>query len=416
MGFVNFSYKDCSELLNDIFAYNAERDGSVTLAPDLSNIVDFGRSVTGSMDITTTGDALVNKIRRQVLLRTDFIHTGPDCFYNNEDWAGITEVYRVSIGNYSKSHIFDAVQPNTTASPNTYYSNVNTFDDLFGKELPTLHAKYFDSAFTYRKKITIAPYQFANAFLSAENMSQFINEISRKVSEQWEFAKEQLEYLALASVVKIATDRIVLADGETTYGASDANIVSSKSLILKTWTTPAELYCKVKKILRDMQCYNNKYSDDDYVSSVSAENLVCYMRADLYDMLIANIENFTYNGDEVKSILGTFKPLPYFGYASDTGAIVTKENSNVKCLRNIDYIICDKRLFGCTASHNKVTSQYVANEDVTNYFHNAMLKIRVNTELPLVVECDCNYIVDATDSTKLDSFSDAVSGKADPEI
>lgn len=388
----NFKFNDIATILNSVFEMNAE-NGGTTVSPDLSNIVDFGKAVTDNgFSLATTGDALVNKIREQVLLTTDFVHTGPDCFYSNEDWAGMTEVYRVLVGDFSASKQFDAVTDDAVAG--TYYTNGNTFNDLFGKEMPTIKARYFDKAITYRKKITIAPTQFANAFISPSAMSQFINEIGRKVEEQWSWAREQLEYFALAyGVGKTVLSRAT---------ASQGTVTKSDNIILKTWTSGKELYQTVKKIMRDLQCYNNKYAAADYVSSVTPDNLVCYMRADLYDKLISEVENFTGNGDVVKSMLGNFKPLPMFGCATNTDSIVFNDGETAACIRNIDYIICDKRLFGCTADHKKITSQYVANEDVTNYFHMATAKYRVNSDLPVVVECDCDTLADVFDTTALD--------------
>lgn len=385
----NFKFNDIATILNDVFAMNSGT--GIPVEPDLSNIVDFGKQVSDNgFTLATTGDALVNKIRSQVLLTTDFVHTGPDCYYNGEDWAGITEVYRVITGGFSKSHMFDAVTDDSVAG--TYYTNENTFSDLFGKEMPTIRAKYFDKAFTYRKKITITPYQFANAFISPTAMSQFINEIARKVEEQWAFAKECLEYMALSGGVGETLRGRTIEVNDTLYNGS---------VKLRAWTTMPELYTEIKTIMRQLQAYNNVYAASDYVSSVSSDNLVCYINAELYDKLIAQVENFTMNGDVVKSMLGMFKPLPMFGYAPDTNSIVYSIGDDTYCVRNIDYIICDKRLFGCTAEHKKVTSQYIANEDATNYFHMAVAKYRVNTDLPLVVGCNCDTINDVFDTTAL---------------
>lgn len=394
----NFKFTDIATILNDVFGMNAE--GKTPVLPDLSNIVDVGKTITDGYTLATTGDALVNKIRAQVLLTTDFIHTGVDCYYNGEDWAGITEVYRVGVGKFSASKMFDAVTDETLSDGTTrYFTNSNSFEDLFGKEMPTIHARYFDKVATYRKKITIAPMQFANAFLSASAMSQFINEIGRKVEEQWSYAKELLEYMAMNVGV-----------GATITGRStgSSSTLANTCVKLREWTNMIDLYTEIKTIMRELQQYNNKYAASDFVTSVSDDNLVCYMYAPLYDKLIASVENFTMNGDIVKSILGKFKPLPYFGNDANPDCIAYKDGSNgYVAIRNIDYIICDKRLFGCTAEHKKVTSQYVPNEDVTNFFHMATAKYRVNTDLPVVVGCNCNSLADVFDATQLEGYPTA---------
>lgn len=399
----NFNFADIAHLLQDSIVYNAtstataheydangqlivDADGtSLAVAPDLSNIMDFGKEVSsGSIDFTTTANNIVNKIRRQVIEGTSFTHTGIECYHSNEDWAGITEVYRVDIGNLSASLMFDAVTDSNGAYVTTG-ANENSFADLFGKELPTLKARYFEKAMTYRKKITIAPTQFANAFVSPAAMSQFINEIWRKLDEQWRFTIETLEYLAFMSAVsRVVYERETAATGSAVVEIED--------------TTAKDTFVQIMSILDDFRAYNNKWSADDYVSSVSEDDLVCYMYAPLYDKIFAENTMFNANTEAISKLLSKFKRVPCFGQPATPDTIEvapatvggTYNASTFKTYKidNIKAVICDKRLFGCTSYDEKMTSQYVANEDVTNYFHMATLALRCNSDLPLVVLTD----------------------------
>jgi hypothetical protein len=69
-----------------------------------------------------------------------------------------------------------------------------------------------------------------------------------------------------------------------------------------------------------------------------------------------------------------------------TPSTATNATDNVDKLIAVIY---DERSFGCTARDEKVTSQYVANEDITNFFHMAEFEYIVNSDLPLV--CICEY-------------------------
>lgn len=399
----NLTFNQIADLLNDVMTANSElSESNATLDKDLSNIVDFGKAVTeGSIDWSTTADALMNKITRQVILRTDFVPSAPDIYVESNDWAGVTEVYRVLLNGLTDSNFFDPVTADSDAG--TYYRNdADICSKLFGIEMPTVKSKYFEKTLTYLKSVTIAPTQFANAFISAQAMSQFINEIWNKVSEQWEFAKDTLSYLAFdIAIVKAISDRATF---------SGTTCTACPSIILKDWSTPDELYRVVMGLMRKFKQYNNFASAEDYISSVTDDNLVCYMRADLYDSIIPILSELTMNKSAVSSLIDKFKPITsWTGKGTDDdieldGTAVddtTTKGTYSFAVRNIDYVIMDKRFVCCTADNKKVTSQYNPLTDTTNYFHTAILKYRVNSELPLIVECDCDTIGDAVKLTSI---------------
>lgn len=395
----NLSFKQISTILNGIVAFNSDESSTNTvLSEDLSNIVDFGKAVTSSgIDWSTTANTLMNKITKQVILSTDFISSAPDIFVEGENWAGVTEVYRVLITKFADSNFFDPVTEQTVSGTTHYYRNDSAIcSKLFGIEMPTIKSKYFEKTLTYLKSVTIAPTQFANAFISASTMSQFINEIWNKVAEQWAFAKDCLSYLAF----DIAIARTLY--NRTTFNGDNT---ACNSITLKDWTTPAELYTKVMGIMRQFRQYNNYASASDYISSVSDNNLVCYMRADLYDKLIPELSELTMDKGAISGLINKFKPITTWtgeGTEDDIEMSVTALEDSTGTtgkstveIRNIDYIIMDKRLVACTADNKKVTSQYNPLTDTTNYFHTAILKYRVNDELPLIVECNVNSVADA---------------------
>lgn len=397
----NLTFNQISELLNGVIKYNSDESTTdVKLTSDLSNIVDFGKSVTASgINWSTTADSLMNKITRQIILRTDYISNAPSIFVEGENWAGVTEVYRVLIDGFKNSSFFDPVTASGSGATYKYWTNDSEIcTKLFGIEMPTIKSKYFEKTMTYLKSVTIAPNQFANAFISANAMSQFINEIWNKVEEQWQFAKDCLSYLAFdIAVARVLTSR-------ATFDSTTNKATACPSLILREWSTPQELYTKVMGIMRQFRQYNNYASASDYISSVSDDNLVCYMRADLYDSLIPVLSELTMNKGVVSSLIEKFKPITTWtgeGTEDDiklnlTAVDDTATTSSGKInVRNIDFVIFDKRLVACTADNKKVTSQYNPLTDTTNYFHTAILKYRVNDELPIIVECDCEEIGDA---------------------
>ena len=96
-------YEQIASILNEVFDVNAEESkASANLSSDLSNCVDFGRTIVSG---TTTLDSqfltlanVIDKIRKTIYIDAEFVGSAPQCFVDDSEMNGLKEVMRVSVG------------------------------------------------------------------------------------------------------------------------------------------------------------------------------------------------------------------------------------------------------------------------------------------------------------------------------
>ena len=366
-------YEQIASILNEVYDINAEESkASANLSSDLSNCVDFGRTIVSGT--TTLNDQfltlsnVIDKIRKTIYIDAEFVGTAPKCFVDDSEMNGLKEVMRVSVGDFSDNMRYDVFN-----SPAT-----NSFSDLFGKALPTVNAKYYGKVLTYRQKITETYRQFEAAFKSPSALSQFFAHVENAIRVKMDWAKDTLQYIAF--------DNAVIEKLSSTHTANADPCVE----VMASGATFATFINTVKAITRNMLAFNKKYSA--FETSTPKSRLHMAVRADYYDALITSL--YDVRQPEYLNIpLENIHVLPYFQFSDDPDKIVlATPSTKANATDNVDKLIAviyDDRSFGCTARDEKITSQYVANEDITNFFHMAEFEYIVNTDLPLV--CICEY-------------------------
>jgi hypothetical protein len=364
-------YEQIAGILNEVYNINAKDVASSSLSSDLSNVVDFGRTIV-SGTTTLNGQFLtlanvIDKIRKTIYIDAEFVGTAPKCFVDDSEMNGLKEVMRVSVGSFDNNTRYDVFNAQTA----------NSFNDLFGKVLPTVNAKYYGKVVTYRQKITETYRQFEAAFKSPSALSQFFAHVENALRVKYDWSKDTLQYIAF--------DNAVIEKLSSTHTSSADPCVKT----LASGNAFADFINTVKSITREMLAFNKRYST--FETSTPKSRLHMAVRADYYDKMITSL--YDVRQPEYLNIpLDNIHVVPYFQFADDPDKISMSTPSTADAATDsVDKllaVIYDERAFGCTARDEKVTSQYVANEDVTNFFHMAEFEYIVNSDLPLVCICE----------------------------
>lgn len=366
-------------ILNESYAQNCKLDDGadatlVTLQEDLGNIVDFGKQVSelSGSALASTITTMLNKIRTTHVIPRLFESTAPDVYMDTEEFIGMTEIAYVGENDFSASLEFDCVANKTGGS--------NSFEDLFGKAIPAVNAVYFDKFVPYRQKITITADQFMDAFLKPEAMTSLFAEQVNVLEVKMKAAVDLLRWKAFDSaVLEVSAKRS--ADITTELGTN---------------YTASDLVNAIKAIVRNFKEYNNQYADEKFVSSIPASEIRLAIRADVYDKLVTSYAN-VFNPEFLKLPVDSIKDLNHFGKKADpdciTGITPSVGTGKYGKVDKLVAVIYAKEGIGCSMQKEKITSQYVANEDITNYFHLATAGYRVVTDLPmaLIVENGGGY-------------------------
>lgn len=395
-------YTDIAKLLNDEYSYRTvtNEDGVeeivqiAVLEQDLSNIADFGHTITNgttfeNLFMNTFGN-IMDKVGRTVFVDTEYYATAPKIFRDSEGWSELVEVVRLDVKDFvsndkwSGLNIKDAEQ------------ETNSFEKMFGAELPTLTAKYFNRKIGYENKITITADQFKNAFTSANEMSKFFANVMQRLNEKWEFAKTVLIYNTFASAI-IETSQL---------RPSIINSLSFANPDTLTDEDVKEIIIDIKDKLRSLREYSNAYKAEDFVTSVGENHLRLAISSKLYDRItLVNADVFH---PEFLSIpMSNVDVLPYFQRSahanSVTGITPTTPEGKYTSVDGLAYVIYDDRLCGCTADHYTTVSIPVQNKHMTNYFPQADTNMIVNTDFACAVTTYSNGGVSQHDITDTDT-------------
>lgn len=359
--------------LNDEYAERATLNGAkVELKADLSNIVDFGRALTANETIQNlmgTAGNLIDKVRKTIFIDTEFRSNAPDCFFDTEAFIGLTEIVRVGGNDFEESLEFDCLGTKKGIGN-------NSFEKLFGKNIPDVKAKYYTQHTPYSQKLTVTKDQFAAAFTSPSEMNRMFSMWENQLKQRRDFAKEALQYAAFDSaVLEVCAQR------------ADDCVVT-----LKADATHADFFKAVKKAVRRLRDYNNAYAAEDFVTSVSDDNLRVAVFGDYMDEIEIDKANI-YNPQYWSIPVGNVKELSYFQFASSdanrqtiSGIADSTTTGKYGKVDKVLAVIYDKRVCGCTiANESMETSPYIANEKCFNIFDLATMQYIVNGDLPLVV-------------------------------
>lgn len=363
----------CSNLLNSwakANIYGDEDAEHVVLADDMSNYNDFGFEVSqaGEKLYSNIGNLIAN-VRNTVFLDSKYISNAPRINKSVAEYAGLTEVVKVTANEFHDSMVFDIID-GTRGDITGWSKNTNSFDKLFGKETQGATAKYFNKILPYSQKITVGKNQFMTALGDANKMVSLLN--------SWE------------NIMKIRRDMAVDTLNTVAFNSAVLTVAKSrpaKSVIALDGNTTADHALQLKEILRNFKTFSADYADD-FASSYNIDDLMIVMVGDFYDTLTVS-QSDVYHPDMLGIPFEKIQDLNYLQFKDNpdsiSGIIESTVSGKYDSIDNIKYIICDKRLANTIFSNETVESQYVPNERVTNIFHLAEQQMLLLPELPCVI-------------------------------
>lgn len=340
------------------------------LAEDMSNFNDFGFEVStaGEKIFAGIGD-LIARVRNTVFLNAKYIGNSPKINKSFSEYAGLTEVVKVTANDFHDSMVFDIVD-GTRGDITAWSKNTNTFDKLFGKETQGATAKYFNKIIPYSQKISVGKKQFLTALGDVREMNSLLN--------SWENIMKIRRDMAIDTLNTIAFNSAVLTVAKTR---------AAKSVIALDGNSPAEHARQLKGIMRNFKTFSNDYADD-FASSYDVDDLMIIMCGDFYDELTVS-QSDIYHPDMLGIPFSKIQDLNYLQFKENpdsiAGVIATTTSGEYDYIDNIKYIICDKRLANTIFTDESVETQYIPNEKVTNVFHLAEQQMLVLPELPCVI-------------------------------
>lgn len=184
-------YKQIGKIVEDVF-HDILGQEEITVAEDLSNIVEVGKVITGSVDFSDKLDNYVRSIIDRV---------GKVIFRDNKVAISHLPIYKDSWEYGSICEKIRVEAPPTQEVDYTFDLANYTGEDVFKPVLPTASAKFFNNSTTFSLKITLPKRQVKSAFTSASEMSRFISLIENSIKQKLAIDLLALEYRTEANLV-----------------------------------------------------------------------------------------------------------------------------------------------------------------------------------------------------------------------
>ena len=390
---MKLTYKDLANILNTQYANDTsnttvDSEGNVVtnqnvVAPDLSNIYDFGKKLTDNPFSNANATQLIDKIVKTEFEKTTFAYNGLKIRKDYVEHMGVIENIRVSLGKFSPNESYDIL--NWVNRAENAPDDINSFERMFGTEEISVTAKYYNNMKSASVKYTLAENQFEMKFRSPQTMLEFASEIITKAREKFEFMLSMNDnYTVAYHLCGIAKSRPqnVIAVGNVSSVEEYANFFET-----------------VTSTIRELENFTDFAKAEGFVTS-SKSHLKCAVLAEYMDKLnLAKAD--IYNPEYLKSIIN-FDTVNYFMTPTAKGSVAcaTELNDTGKYTRidNIVAVLYDERALSTTYTRTRTVSVPVQNEEKTNYFMKADMMSYNNLDYPVIIFTK-NGATDVTEPT-----------------
>lgn len=354
-----------STLLNETLVPNYLGE-EVTIAEDLSNVVELGTAISdldGEEVKNFAGDFIVG-VARNVFDTRNYRRDTYGLMNDAREYGGVIQRVKSKLLSATDSPIW-TLESGQDYFDGTYYG-IETEVKIYSK----------DTAFQVRNSIPTELYK--QYFTSADGVRQFVAMIESTVDntitvELNALAKTTLQQLIATANATRSISLLTLYNN--LVGLTDDNALTASEAL---HNAPFLRWCAEQIIrLRDMtQDMNEKYNDGTVPTFTPAEDLRVTLLSEFARAIEFNMEADTFHRDLVSvgeyNVINFWQNasnslLPSLGVTAEVKTVVG-ENDPVT-VTNVVGIIHDRLSAGLTARLDKITAQYIANGDYTTYFH-----------------------------------------------
>lgn len=279
--------KQIANILNTVFAETIGE--SAQFNEDLSNFVDVGTQITGTIDLNDQKfveqifGKLIDRIGQTYIDSKAYTAKDWGIYKDSWEYGSILQKIRVEVGEFHDNPVWDLR---------------NYEPHVWDYEAPDCTAKYFNSKTTYEAILCTTTKQLKEAFTSASKMNEFLSALETRVKTKMEFSKEQL---ARRTITNLIAEKL----------KSEKNVVhlitNYKNDTGKTVTAATAMYDRdfLEYFAREMMEYKEHiaeftqlYNNDEYATYTSDPHIIVQSKLDtgLSTTLPAN----TYNEKFVK--------------------------------------------------------------------------------------------------------------------
>lgn len=358
------------------------------IAEDLSNIVEFGKSLTN-----VTKENLLNFKQNLVAqISNDYVIRKLE-----KKFFGLSKSrsdFRVALQRIMSAGLIEATESHMN---NLSWSNGKDWHDgkYYGADLDST---IYTDTLNFKIPYSLSENEWKEAFESAEQLTMLFSLIATNVESSITSKMNALSKRLLVAIIdnceKATTPRRVklVTEFNNIYNAGGEPLTFDT--IVKDRNLHAKFNAFVKATINELRGYTSEpnyiYNDGSVVTWTPKEKIKCV----LLNKFTSDIEYITdpidYHEKDMpvsyETINGwqtTGKDI--FKTYEDVATIVIDGEASDTTYNNVVGVIFDVDGAGMEIIQNKVTKEYVGSEDFTNYFHHMSIRNFVDTRLSSIV-------------------------------
>lgn len=350
---------------------------TAVVAEDLSNIVDIGKTV---LDFTANGtnlnsfvSTLIDQIGRVKFVDRTYRSQAPNILHDSWEYGSIMMKVRAEVPDFQEnaSWKLGALDGKGIAEASEL--------DPFVISAPTAQAKFYNNKITYEAPITIGEIQLKQAFTSAAEMGRFIATIENRIQMKMTLSTDALIMRTINNLIGLKIDR----------GQNVVNLLSEYNTAAGTSLTAAQALrnteflryaTKTIALYKDyLKTAGSLYNDSDYITFTPSENLKFVVLSEFAKDMETYLYSDTFHNEFVK--MDGFSTVPFWQGTGTAGAdFASRSKINVTVddgegstatvnQTGVVAVMFDDQAAAVCNENYRVTSQYNARGEYTNYFY-----------------------------------------------
>lgn len=363
--------------------------------------------VTGEVTNTATADlffkSLLSQVGKVVVDTRAYVAQLPSLFVDPTEWGLISEYIKIDLADVMVDEMWNAngFIPYTAAGGPAEAQRIAGI--AYGCYKPAVNAKIFKKAKGVMVALTVAREQMFTAFSGVAQYEQFVAGLFNAVENTLQLKAEVYALMTVSAGIATADHNNNVVHLLTDYANETGKTPpsnASKALSDNTFMAYAlKRISETRDYLKRMTVdYNNHqtvtFSSDSRLILLSAFSSAAKfgVRANTYNEELLGIGDY----DRVASwqaVTTSNGPRPYdittaseiILAANAADEIYGTTTQTPKTISNVIGVLYDRQAMGVTLDKRKVTSNYSAPTDTTNYFYHSLVNYVVNDNYPIVV-------------------------------
>ena len=348
---------------------------------DLTGIVDTGITLANigekllESGVDNYVKSLMNRIGKVVYSGRAYKSTAPNIEMDSWEYGSVLAKVRCEVGDYKENKSWNLEKGKSY--------------DPFIFSPPTATAKFYNNKSTFELQISFTELQVKESFNSPSELANFFSIIEQRIALKKELAIEMMTMRTIVNMIatKISKNNGVVNLRSLYYQSKGVDIENS----LENCETGIALiqnpdflrfaYKTIALYRSYLSKPNMNFNVDGYVTFTPEDEQKIILLSEFATSCDTYLLSNTYHKDLVKlegystvpywqgTGKGTIENPPYSNYNNITGIDVkTFDGTNVTATGIIG-VIFDKKACAICNRNDRVTSQYVASAEFTNFWH-----------------------------------------------